>query len=237
MLSFLRRNKVIQGAATPCIQWFKSHPLRQSVPSFVSCRAVSLKTSSLRPFTRVLRGRSLSVFLGFRGDKAIIAAFLRGSTMRWRFRGSVRAPRRAAIAHSVPLREGVCGSITRITGDERSGASPGRFSQQGRPGNRESGTKRSRREVADILTSPGMKSCSGRRLGSQATRKAELIRHTTDCHDPERFAGKEAHANIDYYVPNFDGTLVAAGVSLGGSDERRLSLSVAFARSPLSLLA
>jgi prolyl oligopeptidase len=36
--------------------------------------------------------------------------------------------------------------------------------------------------------------------------------------DPETFAGKDAHANIDYYVPNSDGTLVAAGVSLGGSE-------------------
>jgi prolyl oligopeptidase len=36
--------------------------------------------------------------------------------------------------------------------------------------------------------------------------------------DPETFAGKDAHANIDYFAPDFGGTLVAAGVSLGGSE-------------------
>jgi protease II len=36
--------------------------------------------------------------------------------------------------------------------------------------------------------------------------------------DPETFAGRDIHANNDYVVPDFDGTLVAAGVSLGGSE-------------------
>jgi prolyl oligopeptidase len=36
--------------------------------------------------------------------------------------------------------------------------------------------------------------------------------------DPDHFAGKDAHAAIDYFVPNFDGSLVLAGVSLGGSE-------------------
>ncbi len=36
--------------------------------------------------------------------------------------------------------------------------------------------------------------------------------------DPENFAEKNVHAAIDYFVPNFDGSLVVAGVSLGGSE-------------------
>jgi prolyl oligopeptidase len=36
--------------------------------------------------------------------------------------------------------------------------------------------------------------------------------------DPEKFTEKESHAAMDYFAPSIDGSLVAVGVSLGGSE-------------------
>jgi prolyl oligopeptidase len=61
-----------------------------------------------------------------------------------------------------------------------------------------------------LQTNPGARTASLMVRGPDASVRTLL--------DPEKFAGKDAHAAIDYFVPNFDGTLVAAGVSLGGSE-------------------
>jgi prolyl oligopeptidase len=61
-----------------------------------------------------------------------------------------------------------------------------------------------------LQTNPGARTGSLMVRGPNASLRTLL--------DPENFAGKDAHAAIDYFVPNFDGSLVLAGVSLGGSE-------------------
>jgi prolyl oligopeptidase len=56
----------------------------------------------------------------------------------------------------------------------------------------------------------------GARTGSLMVRGPDTTVRTLL--DPENFAGKNVHAAIDYFVPNFDGSLVVAGVSQGGSE-------------------
>jgi prolyl oligopeptidase len=57
----------------------------------------------------------------------------------------------------------------------------------------------------------------GARNGSLMVRGADGAVRTLL--DPEKFSTKDAHAAIDYFVPNFDGSMVAAGVSQGGSEQ------------------
>jgi prolyl oligopeptidase len=61
-----------------------------------------------------------------------------------------------------------------------------------------------------LQTDPGARAPSLMVLGPDAIKRTLL--------DPEKFAGADAHAAIDYFVPNFDGSLVVAGVSQGGSE-------------------
>jgi len=56
----------------------------------------------------------------------------------------------------------------------------------------------------------------GARTGSLMLREPDASVHILL--DPEKFAQKDVHAAMDYFVPNFDGSLVIAGVSLGGSE-------------------
>lgn len=61
-----------------------------------------------------------------------------------------------------------------------------------------------------LQTNPGARTGSLMVRGSDASIRTLL--------DPENFAEKDVHAAIDYFVPNYDGSLVAVGVSLGGSE-------------------
>ena len=69
-----------------------------------------------------------------------------------------------------------------------------------------------------LQTNPGARTGSLMVRGPDASVRTLL--------DPENFAGKDAHAAIDYFVPNFDGSLVLAGVSLGGSENSTIHVIV-----------
>lgn len=67
-----------------------------------------------------------------------------------------------------------------------------------------------------LQTNPGARTGSLMVRGPDASIRTLL--------DPENFAGKDVHAAIDYFAPNFDGSLVVVGVSLGGSENSTIHI-------------